>query len=109
MGGRGVAAYLQAMLRTGALGRVAKGEVASPTMPHLLGTLRDRSAGEKRPSTPGELLSRPLHVTLVQPGALPWPLRFLIQARSALVCLVPRLFGLTRAYRWFSRCWCSGR
>ena len=91
MGGRGVTAYLQAMLRTGALGRVANGQVASPTMLHLLGTLRDRAAGEKRPSMPGELLSRPLHVTLVQPGRnVAWPLRFLAHVR-------PRLFG-----------WCAG-
>ena len=88
MGARGVAAYLQAMLRTGALSRVAKGEVGSPTMPHLLGTLRDRSVGEKRPSSPGELLSRPLHVTLVEPGpSVPWPLRFLYQVRCCRIAL----------------------
>jgi hypothetical protein len=97
MGARGVTAYLQAMLRTGALSRVANGEVGSPSMPHLLATLRDRSVGEKKPSSPGELLSRPLHVTLVEPeSSVPWPLRFLYQVRYCGRVLPA---GLTRAAR----------
>ena len=91
MGGRGVTAYLQAMLRTGALSRVAKGEAGSPTLPHLLGTLRDRAVGEKRPSAPGELVTRPLHVVVMGPkSSVPWPLRFLYQVRCG-VALLPLL------------------
>ena len=88
MGSRGVTAYLQAMLSTGALRSVANGEAGAPTMPHLLGTLRDRAAGEKRPSSPGELVTRPLHVTVVSPGSnVPWPLRFLGQVGHSVLVL----------------------
>ena len=91
MGARGVSAYLQAMLETGGLARVAKGEPGAPSMPQLLGTLRDRAGGEKRPAAPGELMTRPLHVTVVDTVGsgerVPWLLGFALQVGHSIMVL----------------------